>query len=214
MPVAIRRTETELEIVMRHRSRLLALLAPIVVLALAAAGPAAAQGGSPTPTAPTPAECTPPQRPAAFFERLVGTPGVAAAASPAATPAVFAAPAGTPADQATVDGVTLTIRTFFACTNAGDPLRGFSLFSDAYLTRSILESGGVPDMGMVTAISTPSGPPPADEQDVLLSVDDVRVLADGRVGAFITDAQGTDYIVFVKGPSGWLIDDETFKVKR
>ncbi len=94
-----------------------------------------------TPSAdnsPNPEECTYEQRTMEELQALVGTPapagaGEAASAAFEATPVEVTLPSGTPADDATVAGVTVAIRGSIACYNAGDYLASFSGTTDEFI---------------------------------------------------------------------------------
>ena len=62
-------------------------------------------------------------------------------------------------------------------------------------------------------LTTPT-PLPRDERLGLVNVSEVRRLADGRVGAVVVTRDGergyADYLFFVEGESGWLIDERVF----
>lgn len=163
-----------------------------------------------TPVAPG-SEVSPPSRSAA-------PPGGPAATAP--TP-----PAGTPADQATVAAVTAAIRERVACANARDTLRDLALFSDANIRQTFPKGPTDAFAGLVQQPGTPLQP---ELWISVVSVNDVRVLDDGRVAAVVTvdnptshthltgttqdpatATQETAVLLFVPGgPDGrWLIDE-------
>lgn len=123
-------------------------------------------------------------------------------------------PAGEPADAATVAAVTAAARRFVACANARDVARMYALVSDAFLRQSF---GNQPATEAVAAYlaATPVARPPAERTE-LVAVREVRVLADGRVGALVdhrdptdprTDGIATDWVVFVEADGGLLMDE-------
>lgn len=73
-------------------------------------------------------------------------------------------------------GVIATIETLFACLNAGDRLRAYALYTDAYLA-TILRPGDLP------AVATPY-PNDPDEFTRILDIT-LHALADGRVIATV-----------------------------
>jgi hypothetical protein len=75
------------------------------------------------------------------------------------------------------------VHLWLACQNAGEPLRGWSLFSDGYLSRLLSRQGGLPGDGY-RALSTPA--PVMAEAAVILSIEGERILPDGRYGATVT----------------------------
>ena len=121
---------------------------------------------------PGPEECTVAPRPREEFEALAQT------STPEAPPNV-AETGGDPVDAATRAAVTATVREFVACTNAGDVFRQFAFYSDDRLRADYPD--GLPRELDAIAVS----PVPLSEAQAiaLVSVDDVRRLADGRVGA-------------------------------
>jgi len=109
--------------------------------------------------------------------RSRGTPA-ATPASPGATP--VASP-GTEADAQTVDAVTETVRQFFACTNAGDFRRLFSLFTLDGLAQLGLSAETAGALGFL-----PEATPSAEENLIgLIEIRDVRQLEDGRATATV-----------------------------
>ncbi|CAA9570119.1 MAG: hypothetical protein AVDCRST_MAG59-3405 [uncultured Thermomicrobiales bacterium] len=175
------------------------LLALAVALPLAAAAPGAAQEATPMGSAAPPdaAECRVAPRPIEDFRALLGTP-----VPP--TPETFAAPAGDPADPAVVEGVLATVRELLACHNAGDFQRQAALYTDAGFVedfRGLAEDD-------VAAIATPSPGflPPLR----LVTVRDVVVLDDGRVGAvvvtFTSEVERDDYLFLVEQDGRYLVD--------
>jgi hypothetical protein len=190
----------------------LSLVAVCLVLgaAQAAVAPATATAGSPIalPETPEPSLCTVAPRPVSFFAPLVGTP--AAGTPPAGfrrVASVADLPPGRPADAATVTAILAVVREATACANAGDPLRAFAL-TTARFARTRFAQGLSPQDFAILA--TPM-PVPAAQRTVLLAVHDVRVFADGRVGAVI-DLAGprghlTFFDIFVNQGGRWLDDD-------
>jgi hypothetical protein len=86
-------------------------------------------GASTVPITPDPFECTVQRRTIDEFRTYTSPAG----ATPAASPSEFTLPQGPPADQATRDAVTATLRMALACFNAGDYLAFFGLVTDTYL---------------------------------------------------------------------------------
>lgn len=104
-----------------------------------------------------PARCTVEPRAVADLERIMS---VATPAPPAKRP-----PSGPPIDTDSDTGKTVisTIETLFACLNAGDRLRAYALYTDAYLA-TILQPGDLPD------IATPR-PNDPDEYTRIVAID-------------------------------------------
>jgi hypothetical protein len=125
----------------------------------------------------------------------------------AGSPAPFATPDGQPAAEAEVAAVTQTVRELVACLNAADYRRVYALFSEAYLVRTFAEQGAA------RVEATPE--PGTTAQHALIGIEDVVVLADGRLGAGVETASGAAarpvrlYLVFVQEGDRWVIDEET-----
>ena len=193
-------------------SRMLALVAVVVLLAGSNADAAAQEATpAPYPVAPDPAECTVEPRPLDDVVAVVGTPAAGAAAPIAASPTPFVRPPGEPAAPETAAAVTATIRQLFACTNAGDFLRIYALFSDDFL-RAFL--AGTPLTADVQAYfaATPV-PLPAEQRRVIVRFGEVERLADGRAGVVVVldepddpRTEEPDYVVLVEAGGRWLVD--------
>lgn len=204
-----------------------AVLAPTVVVgigqgpALAGRQDAAAVAGTPPAGAfvPGPDEAVPPPeacqvapRPLPLVAEAAGTPSVSS--DPVATAAPFAPPVGEPADEATGAGVVATIQESIACRNAGDFRRAYALFSDAMLVRLFGRPDTI-DPEIVAALEVGPDAVRRGQQLGLGSVSEVRVLADGRVGAEVTtrhardgaEAGYRDYPILVRAGDRWLIDE-------
>jgi copper transport protein len=138
-----------------------------------------------------------------------------AAATPLATPE-----AGAPADAATIQGVTATMRQLVACSNAGDIMRRLALYTDARV-RQAYPNGPTPALQAMAATPIPVS---ELEKVALLDVRDVRQLADGRVTATVVldnpalhthglatpgvnSQQDVARLTFIKQDGRWLIDD-------
>lgn len=197
----------------------LAIVLALAALTVPASGATRAQDASPAAgpvsrDVPTPEECVgerppletiPTAAPTADTETEAGTPAVST------TP--FAPPAGEPADPATVEAITATLRGNLACLNAGDTLRSFAFYTDAYLV-GLLAAAGVPELrpDYYDALATPFPLPPS-RQTSLDAVEEVVVLPDGRVGALVTTTNldtTVNHVVFAPTDDGrYLIDELT-----
>jgi hypothetical protein len=181
--------------------------------------PAPAVVAQATPAAqfdiPSPRDCRVAPRSQPLFPPGVGQ---RAAATPApivtSPPGPFSPPRGEPADAETTAAVKATVRESVACRNAGDFLRAYALFSQHMLV-SLL---GGPASIDVTIRSTLEDKPrmvPRTDRLVLIAVDDVTLLPDGRAAAIVTTRNAQhlfrDHLVFVRDPSTgrWLIDEAT-----
>jgi copper transport protein len=125
--------------------------------------------------APGPDECTVAPRALEEFDALAQTP--APGEPPDATET-----GGEPADEATRAAITATARELVACSNAGDILRRLALYSDERL-RFAYPDGPTRALEMIA-----KSPLPLAEADrvALVSVENVRLLTDGRVSARMT----------------------------
>ena len=140
---------------------------------------------------------------------------IAEPTAPVSVAGPFVPPAGTQVDDETLEGVTATVAESIACQNAGDVRRTLALFTrDAVRGFFSGPRGFDAESVQATAEASPV-PVSADRVVELVSVDDVVLLEDGRVGATVTTAVGdieyVDALTFVAGeaPDGtarWLID--------
>jgi hypothetical protein len=167
---------------------------------------------------PDPSECTVEPRPITFFEDLIASPPALPDDpeqrfwSPTEEQRPWSMPAGEPADDETIAGVTATLHEALACLNANDPLRFLALFSDD-MVRLFFALDPLPAEALPSFTATPV-PSPPDMFLGYVDVRDVRILPDGRVAALGESydptqppfGMGTDYAVFVKVGDRWLID--------
>jgi hypothetical protein len=167
---------------------------------------------------PDPSECDVPPRSLSFFEQLAATPPALPPdadqrfSRPTENARPWTMPAGEPADQATVDGITATLREALACLNANDPLRFLALFSDEML-RIFFALDPIPPEALPSLAASPVASPP-EQRLGYLAIHDVLVLPDGRVAALGDSYDpteppygvGTDFAIFVKSGDRWLID--------
>src|SRR5688500_4779671 len=170
----------------------------------------------PSGSIPEPAECQVEPRPTEDLMALwagFATPEAGdAVASPDAGTPFTGLPAGEPADAETIDAVTATVREVFACFNAGDFVRSFSLYTD-----NLVQSFG-PELGMSAEDARTflegetATPVPEDQRIVLISVTNVVVMDDGRVGAIVVsndptvepEGAETALVSFVEENGRWL----------
>jgi hypothetical protein len=154
------------------------------------------------------------------LQAAYGTPAPAGAGeanslAESGTPEVDVLPTGTPADEATVAEVTEAIQRQFACNNAGNLLASLAGISQHFISTEL--GNAVFDEDLVAALEASPVPVPADQQVQLLSIRDVTVYEDGRVGALIdytipNNPEGingleTDLFIFVNQDGVWLLDD-------
>jgi hypothetical protein len=127
-------------------------------------------------------------------------------ATPAPTPfqlPVAQLPRGEPADLQTIAAITATTEQFIACMNAGDLLRFLAILSDDAV-RSLGRELNFPldDPSFAT-------PQPTEEAPIhIASIEGVRMLPDGRVGAVVipTAQMKPFFLYFVHEGDRWLID--------
>jgi hypothetical protein len=128
---------------------------------------------------PDPAECDVEPRSLASVKVFAGTP-VAEPATPLAD-VPFVLPPGRPASQETIEAITAATRILLACNNTGNRLRSLALFTDdamqEYARARLLTQE------VLTSLAATPVPYPELDRIALVAVLDVRVLADGRVGA-------------------------------
>jgi len=191
------------------------LLGSVVVLGIVAT-PMATGAQEATPAdgdTPAPEECLAEPFPLAGFQSLA-TPGPASTV-PTVEGQPTTLPPGSPADAATVAGITATIREIMACVNKGEVLRAFSLYTEGFL-RPIFGAGPPASPAFFTTfyntLSTPQATNP-NGYVALVEVRDARVLDDGRAAAIVvTDdpanspTMTTSFLVFVKSGDRWLLD--------
>ncbi len=112
---------------------------------------------------------------------------------------------GIPADDQTIAAVTDTLLRQSACQTLNDPLRQHALYSDQalryalpliYETRDDVAS--LPEQPAAQASAAASGS---------VSISDVELFADGRVGARVSLESEFAYVTFTRAADGrWLID--------
>jgi hypothetical protein len=120
-------------------------------------------------------------------------------------------PNGEPADAETVAAVTAVVRGLVGCYNAGELLRSYGLYTDAYLRRLFLRQGGFTQPAY-DGLATPE--PAADPADrtAILAIEGVRVFPDGSAGATVTlryaviPVPKTFFFTFMQVDGRWLID--------
>ena len=104
------------------------------------------------------------------------------------------------------------IDRFVACGNAGEPLRVYALYSDAYLLSLLSRERPLLDQSRYDALATPIAATPGQQATVTL-IEGGRRFADGRIGVNVTitypniPVPKTFFFVFIPGPDGLLIDD-------
>jgi hypothetical protein len=207
---------------MARFSRFVVAFAAAIMLSLAGISSLSAQEASPTADlSPNADECTREPRTVEELQAVYGEPveegaGEATSLAMQATPAILELPVGTPADDATVEAVTLVIRQQFACFNAGDHLRGLAGVTDEFLVSQV--GLALFDKDFVAMLESEPVALPEEDQTQLLDVRDVVVYEDGRVGALVDYMAGmgptegiegfeTDLWIFENVDGVWLLDE-------
>ncbi len=123
-------------------------------------------------------------------------------------------------DEATRAAITATARELVACSNAGDILRRLALYSDDRL-RFAYPDGPTRALEMIAKSPLPLA---EAERVALVSVEDVRQLADGRVSARVTvdnpashshdpqtaataSQQEVARLIFIQEAGRWRVDE-------
>lgn len=125
-----------------------------------------------------------------------------------------ALPQGDPADPETVVAITAAALEFAGCLNTNDPTRWLALTTDR-LAAQIVRSAGGDGPDFAAALGSENIP---RTEITTVRVRDLRVLADGRVGAVVVwradDAKGgypireARFHVFARAADRWLLDEE------
>src|SRR5829696_738934 len=163
--------------------------------------------------APGQDECTVAPRALEEFDALAQTPAPGEPLDATET-------GGEPADEARRAAITATARELVACSNAGDILRRLALYSDDRL-RVSYPDGPTRALEMIAKSPLPLS---QAERVALVSVDDVRQLADDRVSALVTvdnpashshdpqtaataSQQEVARLIFIQEAGRWRIDE-------
>jgi hypothetical protein len=116
-----------------------------------------------------------------------------------------------PASPDVAAAIAETVQELVACYNAGEPLRVYRLYTDAFLQRLLMRQGALPRQAY-DALATPQ-PAPPDAGTAILAISGTRLLDDGRAGAMVTlqfpaiPVPKTFFFTFARQGSRWLIDD-------
>jgi copper transport protein len=163
--------------------------------------------------APGPEECAVTPRTLEEFETLAQGPAPEEPPDASET-------GGDPVDDATRAAVAATARELVACSNAGDILRRLALYSDDRL-RVAYPDGPTRALEMIAKSPLPLA---ETEQVALVSVEDVRHMADGRVSARVTvdnpashshdpqtaataSQQEVARLIFIQEAGRWRVDE-------
>ena len=121
---------------------------------------------------------------------------------------------GETADPVSAQHVTTTIHQAFACLNAGDFGRFFSLLTDrAIVTVFPWMAEILADEASAAEAMAPN-PPDEEFQQTILGIGSIAQLPDGRHSAVVVgiDPSGGDapfalYLILTENDGSWLIDD-------
>lgn len=180
-----------------------------------AAGSANTTTVSPTPDVPAPNDCQVEPRSLAAILSAAATPVASAnGAATSGTPSPFVWPRGVPAADADVGRITRTFRAFVACGNAGDFARRLAFYSERYLREFYGGLSAADHQRALDAAATPAAALPADQRAWIDTIETVRVLPDGRIGAHIVVQDPSKHphlqsfvVIFVQENGRWLIDE-------
>ena len=140
---------------------------------------------------------------------------IAEPTAPVSIAGPFVPPTGTPVDEETLSGISATVAESVACQNAGDVRRTLALFTPDAVRGFFSGPRGFDAQSVEATAEASPVPVSADQVIELVSIDDVVLLEDGRVGATVTTAAGdveyVDALILVEGsaPDGttrWLIN--------
>ena len=168
---------------------------------------AVAREATPTPIVPPPRACMVPPRSYEEVIALLATP--VAGITPTRTPGPV--PEGMPASPDVEAAIAETVQELVACYNAGEPLRVYRMYTDAFLQRLLMRQGELPRHAY-DALATPQ-PAPPDGGTAILTISGTRLLDHGKAGALVTlqfpsiPVPKTFFFTFARQGSRWLIDD-------
>jgi hypothetical protein len=168
-----------------------------------------AQAGTPVATA----GCrTAPRSLAAIQALFTSASPQATGGTPVPTAAGGGSSPGTPADAEMIAGVTATAQESIACFNTGQVLSFLALCSDSFVRSQVMSAPQI-DQATYDTLATPQ-PVPTANQITLLQVQNIQLLADGRVSAVLESNDPTSRapqperptFIFSNATGRWLID--------
>ncbi len=196
----------------RRSSLGLAFALSLIVLQGGFAGTSAQDAPSQIgPVVPQPSSCTAEPRTTEELKALFAT---ASPDDPVVIDMTATIVVGETADLVSAQHVTTTIHHAFACLNAGDFGRFFSLLTDrAIVTVFPWMAEILADEASAAEAMTPN-PPPAEFQQTILGIGSIAQLPDGRHSAVVVgiDPSGGDapfaiYLILTENDGAWLIDE-------
>jgi len=108
--------------------------------------------------------------------------------------------------------VTRAVTQFVDCANAGEPLRVYALYSDAYLLSLLSRERPLLDQDRYDALATPT-PATPEQHATVTNIEGGRRFADGTFGVNVTISYPnipepkTFFFHFIPTPNGLLIND-------
>lgn len=137
-------------------------------------------GGTLVATPSAEPTCTVEPRSWAEIETLIATP------APPEPERSGTLPWGEPVRAEELIAIRATVESFIACSNAGEPLRVFGLYTDDYLLRLLGRERPLIDATRYAALATPI-PAADDERAVLIEISGARdIVATGQLGALVS----------------------------
>ncbi|MGH2552009.1 MAG: hypothetical protein ACRDHN_21690 [Thermomicrobiales bacterium] len=136
---------------------------------------------------------------------------LAATPVPSTTPQGLS-PIGEPIDANQIAQIHTTVQRFIDCSNSGEPLRVFALYTDRYLQQLLSIERPLIDRARYDSLATPIPAKPG-EGAVLVSIERELRHLDGRLGAEVTitypsiPMPKTFVFTFVVSGDRMLIDD-------
>lgn len=156
-------------------NRKLRIAAGVLATALAVSHPVATMAQS-TPVPVSTCDVAP-----RSFDELAA---LAATPVPSTTPSALST-IGEPIDSNQVAQIHATVQRFIDCSNSGEPLRVYALYTDRYLQQQLsLERPSI-DQSRYDSLATPI-PAESGKGAVLVSIDREMRHLDGRLGAEVT----------------------------
>jgi hypothetical protein len=128
------------------------------------------------------------------------------------TPPPVSMTIGEPISSEVANEIQTTVQRFIDCSNSGEPLRVFALYTDRYLQQLLTLERPLIDQARYDSLATPI-PASAGDEATLIHITKARRLLDGRAGAEVTisypsiPTTKTFFFTFVITSDGLLIDD-------
>jgi hypothetical protein len=161
--------------------------------------------GSGAQSTPVAAGCSVPPRPLSELTALAATP--VAASTPGVSLTI-----GEPLNIEQYGLIEQTMEQFIACSNAGEPLRVYGLYTDRYLQQLLSLERPAIDQARYDQLATPIPAAPGEGAH-LIEIAKQRKLLDTRLYAEVTitypsvPVPKTFVVLFVQTTDGLLIDD-------